>query len=160
MNITEVGIILTSRGDDDKLVAYATITLDAAIVIRGIRLVCLPDRFLISFPSRMRRDYCGNCSQKIALSDRWCRWCGARQADGRVAAYLAASGKRSPYEDHAYPVNHAARAEVEAAIVEAYQEAVARSEAEARAAGNLGPGNSDGGPPLAGRVWRISRAAG
>lgn len=53
MHITEVRVTLR---DEDKLKAFANITLDNAIVIRGLKIIAGPNGFFVSMPSRKRPD--------------------------------------------------------------------------------------------------------
>ena len=53
MEITEVRITLR---DDEKLKAFASITLDNQIVIRGLKIIEGSGGLFIAMPSRQRRD--------------------------------------------------------------------------------------------------------
>ena len=53
MRITEVRVTLR---DEDKLKAFANITLDNAIVIRGLKIISGPGGYFVSMPSRKRPD--------------------------------------------------------------------------------------------------------
>lgn len=53
MEITEVRVTLR---DEDKLKAFANITLDNQIVIRGLKIIAGPNGFFVSMPSRKRPD--------------------------------------------------------------------------------------------------------
>lgn len=53
MEITEIRITLR---DDDKLKAFASITLDGMMVIRGLKIIEGANGTFIAMPSRQRRD--------------------------------------------------------------------------------------------------------
>ena len=53
MEITEIRITLR---DDDKLKAFASITLDNAIVVRGLKIIEGASGTFIAMPSRQRKD--------------------------------------------------------------------------------------------------------
>lgn len=53
MEITEIRITLR---DDDKLKAFASITLDGMFVIRGLKIIEGANGTFIAMPSRQRRD--------------------------------------------------------------------------------------------------------
>lgn len=53
MEITEIRITLR---DDDKLKAFASITLDNMIVIRGLKIIEGSSGTFIAMPSRQRKD--------------------------------------------------------------------------------------------------------
>jgi stage V sporulation protein G len=53
LEITEIRITLR---DDDKLKAFASITLDNKIVIRGLKIIDGASGMFIAMPSRQRKD--------------------------------------------------------------------------------------------------------
>ncbi len=53
LEITEVRITLR---DDDKLKAFASITLDDALVIRGLKIIEGATGMFVAMPSRQRKD--------------------------------------------------------------------------------------------------------
>ena len=53
MEITEVQINLH---EDNKLRAFANITLDDAFVVRGLKVICGPDRYFVAMPNRRKKD--------------------------------------------------------------------------------------------------------
>ena len=53
MEITEIRITLR---DDDKLKAFASITLDGMIVIRGLKIIEGANGTFVAMPSRRRKD--------------------------------------------------------------------------------------------------------
>ena len=53
MEITEIRITLR---DDDKLRAFASITLDDSLVIRGLKVIEGANGMFVAMPSRQRKD--------------------------------------------------------------------------------------------------------
>jgi stage V sporulation protein G len=53
VNITEVRITLR---DEDKLKAFASITLDDCFVVRGLKVINGSQGYFVSMPSRKRKD--------------------------------------------------------------------------------------------------------
>jgi stage V sporulation protein G len=53
MEITEVRITLTN---EEKLKAFANITIDASFVVRGLKVISGAQGYFISMPSRRRKD--------------------------------------------------------------------------------------------------------
>jgi stage V sporulation protein G len=53
MHITNVKI---SPRRDDKLRAFATVTLDGCFVVRGLKIIHSADRFFVAMPARRRPD--------------------------------------------------------------------------------------------------------
>ncbi|UCE03420.1 MAG: SpoVG family protein [Candidatus Latescibacterota bacterium] len=53
MHITDVKI---SPRRDDKLRAFATVTLDGCFVVRGLKVIHSADRFFVAMPARRRPD--------------------------------------------------------------------------------------------------------
>ena len=53
MEITDVRIVLRN---DDRLKAYATITLDGCFVVRRLRIIQTGDRLFVAMPARRKSD--------------------------------------------------------------------------------------------------------
>jgi stage V sporulation protein G len=86
VEITEVRIALRS---EDKLKAFANVTLDGEFVVRGVKVIQGATGYFVSMPSRRRSD--------------------------------------GTYQDICHPVNAPMRKKLEDAVLEAYQEELARS---------------------------------
>ena len=123
MEITEVRVKLV-RGAQDKLCAFASITLDHALVIRDIKIIAGNDGLFVAMPSRKLMDRCRQCGGKNYVRARHCNECGARL--GRERAGTDERGRPRLYSDIAHPIHQKARDLFQEAILAAY-----RSELEA-----------------------------
>jgi len=54
MKITDVKITL--QESDDRLQAFATVTLDACFVVRGLKVIRTSDRLFVAMPARKKPD--------------------------------------------------------------------------------------------------------
>ncbi|MCL2689977.1 MAG: septation regulator SpoVG [Chitinispirillia bacterium] len=54
MEITDVRIVLVAS--QERLKAFASITLDSCFVVTGLRVISGPQGYFVSMPSRRRRD--------------------------------------------------------------------------------------------------------
>lgn len=123
MNITNVRIKLTL---EPRLVAYASITIDDAFVVNGVRVVRTIDgRLLVAMPNRKAFDHCGRCSKRCDWSFSFCPECGSRLDPARVEEFR---DRGSLFIDVAHPVSQAARDLVEKAVLGAFYEEMANAE--------------------------------
>ncbi|MFX6134345.1 septation protein SpoVG family protein, partial [Acinetobacter baumannii] len=84
-NVTEVRIKLESSQDgNERLDAFATITLDNGFVIRDLKLIKGSNGYFVAMPSRKVMDRCYNCGSKNHLRARFCNSCGRRLNENRV----------------------------------------------------------------------------
>lgn len=127
MNITEVRIKLVP-GNRDKLRAFASITLDGALVIRDIKVIEGGDRLFVAMPSRKLCDRCVRCGGKNYVRARYCSDCGARLSKDRAA--VDERGRPRLYSDITHPIHKRARSQFQQAILSAYAEEVAASKRE------------------------------
>lgn len=126
--ITEVRIKLT-EDPRNKLLAYASITIDDAFVVRDLKIIDGSKGPFVAMPSRKLADHCRHCHHKNHLRAAFCNQCGGTLDAER--APRDARGRARLHADLAHPINSTTRIEVHKAVVRAYAE-----EAEAaRAAG-------------------------
>jgi len=135
MRVSDVRITLAGeRGDRDGLLAYCTISFDSVFVVHDIKLVQIGGRRMVSMPSRRISGHCGNCRESNHIRARYCNRCGKPFAapllpgndpviDRRLKP--SKSGAARYFVDVAHPINHKFRADVEAAVFDAYDAAVA-----------------------------------
>ncbi len=123
MDITEVRIQLVPDRSD-KLRAYCSITIGNAMVVRDLKIIEGLKGVFVAMPSRKLTDRCARSGGKNALRARFCNECGSRLA-GRVPP--AAGERPRLHSDVAHPISAAARAELEAAVLKAFDEEIERS---------------------------------
>ena len=81
--ITEVRIKL-NMSQDNNLLAFCSITLGNAFVIRDLRIIKGPRGPFIAMPCRKLTDFCPICSGKNALRAKFCNECGGPLNPDRI----------------------------------------------------------------------------
>jgi stage V sporulation protein G len=117
VNITEIRIKLVP-GHRDKLRAFASLTIDGALVVRDIKIIDGGARTFVAMPSRKLCDRCQQCGGKNYVRARYCNDCGARL--GRDRADIDERGRPRLYSDIAHPIHQRARDQFQEAILSAF----------------------------------------
>lgn len=135
--ITEVRVKLVDSGPpgpndgrttNDKLLAFCTITINRAFVIRDLKIIGSPKGPFIAMPSRKLMDKCTKCSGKNHLRSRYCNECGGKLNPTR--ADVDDRGRAKLHADIAHPINPNARELLHKAVMEAYEKEYERSQQE------------------------------
>ena len=124
LNITEVRVKLMPE-KRDKLLAFASVTIDDALVIRDIKIIEGVDRKFVAMPSRKICDRCAECGGKNYVRARFCSDCGARLEAERAES--DERGRARLYADVAHPIHQDSRDHLSGAILEAYTKEAARA---------------------------------
>ena len=119
MNITEVRVKMVSEGTE-RLRAFCSVTLDDAFVVRDLKVIDGTHGPFVAMPSRKLSDRCPNCRSKNHLRARFCNDCGGKLNEDR--APRDPQGRIKLHADVAHPINSPCRDQVQAAVIEAYQE--------------------------------------
>lgn len=119
MEITEVRIKLVQESQD-RLLAFCSITLDGAFVIRDLKIIQGTRNAFVAMPSRKLMDRCRRCGGKNALRSSYCNQCGTRLAEDRAPRDTA--GRAKLYADIAHPIHTDCREMIQAAVLKAYEE--------------------------------------
>jgi stage V sporulation protein G len=125
MVVTEVKIKLVPR-TDDKLLAFASITLDRSFVVRDIKIIQGTRALFVAMPSRKITDRCAKCGSKNHLQALFCNHCGTRLVAKRLRP--DDRGRAKLHADIAHPINVRCRREIQQAILNGYAEELARSQ--------------------------------
>jgi stage V sporulation protein G len=122
MEITEVRIFL-KEGQDKKLKAYATITLDNAFVVRNVKVIEGNKGLFIAMPSRKVKEPCPKCGFRNAVRSRFCNQCGAAlpQAEPRPVAQGPDAARQSEHKDIVHPITAECREYIQKKILDAYE---------------------------------------
>jgi len=121
MEITEVRVSLR-EGDNRKLKAYATITLDNAFVVRNIKVIDGNKGLFVAMPSRKMRESCPKCSFKNAIRSKFCNQCGSSLPVTERKHH--AEGERvqqSEHKDIAHPITLECREYIQKKVLGAYE---------------------------------------
>ena len=119
MVITEVRIKLVAE-NNERLMAFCSLTLDNAFVIRDLKIIEGTKGLFVAMPSRKLTDRCGRCGCKNHLRARYCNSCGHKLDDQR--AVRDADGRAKLHADIAHPINSACREVIQSAVIKSYTE--------------------------------------
>ena len=124
MDISEVRIKLVTNGAE-RLLAFCSITIDAAFVVRDLKLIGGPVGPFVAMPSRKLCAHCHGCSAKNPIRANYCNQCGGRRSAGMAAR--DADGRMRLYADIAHPINAACRDMLQKRIVAEYEHELIRA---------------------------------
>jgi stage V sporulation protein G len=121
MLITEIRVF-PKEGQDKKLKAYTTVTLDNELVIRNIKVIQGSNGLFIAMPSRKNKEVCPNCRHKNEVGSRFCNHCGSslNYPDHTERG----SDAKSDHKDIAHPITQRFRDYLQSEILGAYTKEV------------------------------------
>ncbi len=124
MEITEVRIF-PKEGINNKLRAYATITIDNVFVVRNIKIIDGKSGLFIAMPSRKIKESCPKCNHKNAIRSKFCNECGVQlpAQPHPVSPNPEAEHdlRQAEHKDIAHPITVQAREYIQKKILDAYQ---------------------------------------
>lgn len=124
IEVTEVRVKLASD-PDEKLLAYCSVTLNNAIVIKDVKIIQGDDEPFVAMPSRKITDKCTRCGAKNHLRARFCNECGLKLKANR--GETDSRGRTKLHFDLVHPICAEVRDFVHQKIVEAYAVEAAKS---------------------------------
>lgn len=119
MVITEVRIKLVEE-NNERLMAFCSVTLDNAFVIRDLKIIEGTKGLFVAMPSRKLTDRCPRCGCKNHLRSRFCNSCGSHLDESR--APRDHEGRAKLHADIAHPINSSCREIMQQAIVKAFHD--------------------------------------
>lgn len=129
IEVSEVRIKLASD-PDEKLLAYCSVTLNNAVVIKDLKIIQGEAAPFVAMPSRKITDKCPKCGGKNHLRAKFCNDCGAKLKPNR--AENDARGRAKLHFDLVHPICAEVREYVHGKIVEAYQAELERKTSSGR----------------------------
>ncbi|OGZ70392.1 MAG: hypothetical protein A3F47_00770 [Candidatus Staskawiczbacteria bacterium RIFCSPHIGHO2_12_FULL_38_11] len=117
MVITEIRVKL-EKCNEERLLAFCSITIDDAFVIRDLKIIEGDRNIFVGMPSRKLTDRCRNCGCKNHLRACFCNKCGKQLGEDR--AMRDANGHLKLHADIAHPINQDAREIIQRAVRHAY----------------------------------------
>jgi stage V sporulation protein G len=117
--ITEVRIKLVEE-NNERLMAFCSITLDNAFVIRDLKIIEGTKGLFVAMPSRKLTDRCTHCSSKNHLRARFCNNCGHKLDENRASRDM--DGRAKLHADIAHPINSVCREAMHSAIIKSFSE--------------------------------------
>ena len=124
MDITEVRIKLVGHSAE-RLLAFCSITIDGAFVIRDLKLIGGPTGPFVAMPSRKLCTHCHGCGFKNPLKAAYCNHCGGRLS--AAAPHRDGDGRTRLYADIAHPINASCRELIQRRVVEEYEAELVRA---------------------------------
>jgi len=119
MEITEIRVFLKD-GQDKKLKAYTTVTLDNCFVVRNIKVIQSSGGLFIAMPSRKVKFSCLKCHFRNEAGSKFCNHCGAGIPAHEHSGERGEDAK-AEHRDIAHPVTKEFREYLQKKILEAYQ---------------------------------------
>lgn len=123
MEITEVRIF-PKEGLNNKLRAYATITIDNAFVVRNIKVIEGKSGLFVAMPSRKIKSACPKCGHKNEVRSKFCNECGAAIPAREAIVYTPEQqhdARQSEHKDIAHPISVQCREYIQKKVLGAYE---------------------------------------
>ncbi len=129
MKITEVRIF-PKEGEDKKLRAFATITLDDCFVVRDMKIIEGSKGLFVAMPSRRIKNPCPKCGHGNIVHSQYCNQCGNKLVIGSPHPASPetdeAKLRQSEHRDIAHPITLEFREYIQKTVLEAYQSQTGR----------------------------------
>jgi len=123
MEITEVRIF-PKEGLNNKLRAYATITIDNVFVVRNIKVIEGKENLFVAMPSRRMKESCPKCGHKNEVRSKFCNECSASlpvKSIEPIAPGAQHDARQSEHKDIAHPISVQCREYIQKRVLEAYE---------------------------------------
>jgi stage V sporulation protein G len=124
MEITEVRIKLVENAAE-RLLAFCSITIDSAFVIRDLKLIGGPSGPFVAMPSRKLCTHCRGCGFKNPMRAGYCNQCGNKLSENNLPR--DDEGRVRLYADIAHPINAACRELIQKRVVGEYEAELERA---------------------------------
>lgn len=124
MEITEVRIKLIENAVE-RLLAFCSITIDHAFVVRDLKIIGGPSGPFVAMPSRKLSAHCHACGFKNPLRAGYCNQCGKKQLENQLPR--DEDGRLRLYADIAHPINASCREQIQNRVVREYEAELVRA---------------------------------
>ena len=124
MDITEVRIKLVENAAE-RLLAFCAITINAAFVVRDLKIIGGPSGPFVAMPSRKLCAHCHACGYKNPFKASYCNQCGTKLVEGQPPR--DGEGRIRLYADIAHPINAACRELIQKHVVREYEAELVRA---------------------------------
>ncbi|MCA9058914.1 MAG: SpoVG family protein [Planctomycetaceae bacterium] len=112
MKITNVHVLPSD--DCSKVLAYASITIDACFVVKDLRIIQTDTgELFVAMPSRSASIHCHACHHRIPVSANFCSYCGTPLPPEAIP------DTPRLFHDVAHPINAECRETIEQAVITA-----------------------------------------
>ena len=125
MEITDIRIFLQPKSDN-KLKAYATITMEQAFVVRNIKVIEGTKGLFVAMPSERVKESCPKCGFRNVVHSKFCNQCGG--ALHQAGQHEEQTGdtpeeRQAEHRDIAHPITVECREYIQRKVLEAYEAA-------------------------------------
>ncbi|MFH1782037.1 MAG: septation protein SpoVG family protein [Candidatus Omnitrophota bacterium] len=123
MEITEVRIF-PKEGLNNKLRAYATITIENAFVVRNIKVIEGKSGLFVAMPSRKMKYSCPKCNHKNEVRSKFCNSCGGSLPQAHHEPKTPEEqqdARQSEHKDIAHPISVQCREYIQKKVLDAYE---------------------------------------
>ena len=124
MDITEVRIKLVENAAE-RLLAFCAITINAAFVVRDLKIIGGPSGPFVAMPSRKLCAHCHACGYKNPFKASYCNQCGTKLVEGQPPR--DGEGRIRHYADIAHPIHAACRELIQKHVVREYEAELVRA---------------------------------
>jgi stage V sporulation protein G len=118
MEISEVRIKLVENATE-RLLAFCSITIEGAFVVRDLKIIGGPSGPFVAMPSRKLCAHCPSCGYKNPFKAGYCNQCGKKLVEGQPPR--DGEGRVRLYADIAHPINAACRELIQNRVVREYE---------------------------------------
>ncbi len=122
MEISEVRIFL-KEGLNNKLRAYATITIENAFVVRNIKVIEGKSGLFVAMPSRKMKYACPKCRHKNEARSKFCNSCGGHLPLTHTETHTLeeqADARQMEHKDLAHHITVQCREYIQKKVLDAY----------------------------------------
>ena len=144
MEITEVRIKLVENAAE-RLLAFCSITIGGAFVVRDLKIIGGPSGPFVAMPSRKLCAHCHGCGYKNPFKASYCSQCGKKLAEEQPPR--DGEGRVRLYADIAHPINAACREMIQRRVVSEYEAELVRAREPGYVSRYEGIGDEDHRPP-------------
>jgi stage V sporulation protein G len=144
MEITEVRIKLVENAVE-RLLAFCSITINAAFVVRDLKIIGGPNGPFVAMPSRKLCAHCPGCGYKNPFKASYCNQCGKKLIEGQPPR--DGEGRVRLYADIAHPINAACRDMIQKHVVREYEAELIRAREPGYVSRYEGIGDEEHRPP-------------
>ena len=123
MEITDTRIFLQPKADN-KLKAYATITLDNCFVVRNVKVIEGTKGLFVAMPSERVKQPCPKCGFRNVVRSRFCNQCGGTLAQAGYHEERIGDTpeeRQAEHRDIAHPITMECREYIQKKVLEAYE---------------------------------------
>jgi len=124
MDITEVRVKLVENAAE-RLLAFCAITINAAFVVRDLKIIGGPSGPFVAMPSRKLCAHCRTCGCKNPFKAIYCNQCGTKLAEAQPPR--DGEGRIRLYADIAHPINATCRELIQKRVVHEYEAELVRA---------------------------------